>query len=832
MTAPERAELVRRRKEGMFYVYELDDTELPYGPSFGNNKCWVTVKAPGVIQEVFSIDLGETVLGSVTVKYADPTHLLVAPKEKSERTGAALVKVGVGKHLIHPAYHRHTFRIMGGIEVEETIFVPNTTAIDPPLAYHVVRLKNLSEESRRVSVYAYAHLRGKTEPDIEALFDQRLNALVAWNRSRPNWTRVFGCTKRPARFATTHDIGSAYDPLNILPLPNDSSAKGDVLGALQVDLTLQPGAAERFAFIVAFSTNGPKGAKEIYEAALNFEDALENTIAFYESALSRAEVLTPDRIINEGVQWAKANMVKVKANYPKGPAFTNNPGKSSHVVVRDVVWFIYGSDYVDPDFSEAMLRSIAKHAQHPSGKIMEYFDARTGEAEDYGLNINDATPLFILGVEHHFAATGNEKFLKDLYPAVERAAEYILSQRDERGLVICTATGMGERGIASWRNVIPGERINGAVTEINAECYAALLAASRMASFLGRPPEVVDRFHREAERLKAAMNKHLLDKRTSMYYLNIDLEGNARTEVTGDEVFPIMFGVADRETAFRIVSRLSWPDFWTEAGLRTLSRHSPNYTPDDNVGLTGGVWPGLTFWYAFAAAKYHPEFMAEALRISYRSYIRNPMRCNTVPGQFSEWFDGESLVNRGMRLSPWEPPRYLWAAVEGACGIELPKGGEPLLRVNPRLPPSWKWIAIRHCIVRGAPLSFFCVRHRKFLRLYANRNIDTTTAAKEVYQRDVTPAVSGAEEAAILAFLGRRGKIAVCIGNVLPRAVVVPLDLSGLLQPEGVYRVDMLDTERDDWLEVGEVKGKEISSLSVRIEGGGARVIEIEPTFG
>jgi len=32
---------------------------------------------------------------------------------------------------------------------------------------------------------------------------------------------------------------------------------------------------------------------------------------------------------------------------------------------------------------------------------------------------------------------------------------------------------------------------------------------------------------------------------------------------------------------------------------------------------------------------------------------------NTVPGQFSEWLHGETLVNQGMMLSPWFPPRYL-----------------------------------------------------------------------------------------------------------------------------------------------------------------------------
>ena len=36
-----------------------------------------------------------------------------------------------------------------------------------------------------------------------------------------------------------------------------------------------------------------------------------------------------------------------------------------------------------------------------------------------------------------------------------RAAEALLSERDERGLVFYSARGTGEHGICGWRNVTP-----------------------------------------------------------------------------------------------------------------------------------------------------------------------------------------------------------------------------------------------------------------------------------------------------------------------------------------------------------------------------------------
>jgi len=196
----------------------------------------------------------------------------------------------------------------------------------------------------------------------------------------------------------------------------------------------------------------------------------------------------------------------------------------------------------------------------------------------------------------------------------------------------------------------------------------------------------------------------------------------------GEEVFPVMFGVAAPSVAYRVISRLNNPDFQTEAGLRTVSRLSPDYTPYGYVGLSGGVWPGLSFWYAFAASKIYPDAMAHNLECGYAQYLRDPRIYNTVPGQFSEWFDGESLVNRGMRLSPWEPPRYLWAAVEGACGLNVSEGPDRY-SVDPLMPSGWRWLAVRQIPLRGGKLSYFIARDDEGLRVFATSEIKVEGAA-------------------------------------------------------------------------------------------------------
>jgi glycogen debranching enzyme len=464
--------------------------------------------------------------------------------------------------------------------------------------------------------------------------------------------------------------------------------------------------------------------------------------------------------------------------------------------------------------------------QYDSGKIPEYYSALDGHVEDYGLNINDDTPLFVLAVNHHFRATGDVAWLRAIYPAVARAARYIITQEDAFGLVFCSADD--PRGnvwaSASWRNIIPQYSLNGAVTEINAECVAALRAAGHLTQNLGQPDEEAQEFFAAAGRLREAMDRHLLNPENGLYYLNIDPAGNVHTDVTGDQIFPVMFRACKEDVGFRIISRLNSPDFRTAGGLRTASRDDPLYDPSAYVGLIGGVWPGLTWWYAFAAARYHPDSMVRALRSSFEHYAANPQTNNTVPGQFSEWFDGESLVNRGMRLSPWEPPRFLWAAVEGVCGLML---SPDLPGVNPLIPPGWKWVAVRRLPYHSREFTYFVGRHGERFHVYANADVQTAHH-KEIYAEDVSTDVHAFCATAEVVALRRPGELMVLVGNVGTQTSIVPLDLHDVVDAHGSYDLRVYNSERRVWEPRRREPGTIVAALALGIEVNGFRAIELK----
>ena len=799
------------------------------GQSFGNARIWVTTKSTGAIERAFSTQLGLSLCGAISIRYAgtgNRLHPTWAGHPSAAGTYVQLHRDAPAEFELHPAYQRRRFTIAGSVNVSETIFVPLGANLgdDPPLVYQVVELENTDDVVHELRLLAFAHFRGGLSGDVVARYDESLSALVAHNRSRPDAIRIFGLTEKPSNWATTFDFGAVYDPSHVHPLDGKTDAAGDILGALQLDLTL----AAHGRFCVAFVTGVYGGDEDDaiaqYRAtAAGASEKLTQTIGYLSDVTQAGEVLTPDPQINAGALWSKVNMRRVMAYYPQAHAFTNDPGVSSNVVMRDAAWFVYGNDHFLPSFSRALLDRFAL-AQYPDGKLPEYYDALDGRIEDDGLNINDGTPLYILAINHHWRATGDAQWVRSIYPSLERAARYILSQCDERGLVYCSAND--PRGdvwsIASWRNVIPLYQINGAVTEINSECAAALREAAFIADEVGETQDASE-FRAGSEAIQRAMDAHLLNPDTGLYHLNIDCDGNAHTDVTGDEIFPVMFGVCDEETGYRIISRLNAPDFWTPAGLRTASRSDPLYNPSGNLGLIGGVWPGLSWWYAFAAARYHPEFMVRALRASFAHYAADPRQNNTVPGQFSEWFDGESLVNRGMRLSPWEPPRFLWAAIEGVCGLSCEVGAPS---VNPLVPPTWKWVALRRQPYHGSELTYFAARQEGRFHIYSTVDVSTEHLVHR-YNEDVSWGVSVFSDAAAVLALRRPGRFVILVGSVGTTTATIPLNIRRLIEDGARYRTRMYNSEREAWEDGGVELGADISSLSITVETQGYRLLEL-----
>lgn len=792
-------------------TYQIEDNQMAAGSTFGSPTGVIEIRANGAIDKFYSVDAGAVLISGMQVRFWD------------HRTGVTLDPLP-GHYLIHPDRQEHVYELANGVAVRETIFILNGQATlekaDPPIAYFAIELSNPSTRDVSIDSIGAANIQGTTGSDVRVTYDTKLDAFVAFNTTTPEFSRAFGASKPPTSWELTSDHGKCCWPAFPGELSNTiARTSSEFITLIHHQHRLKPGKQSSITYVLAASSSGARGTRKVYREAPSLDEALAQTRAHYDHILSRAVVMTPDQNVNRGVLWAKANMLRTQLLAKTGWCFVNDPARSNSSVGRDTAWFSFGSDYVTPDFSRESLLWYIEHLEK-SGMVVEYYDVRTGVPNDYRLNINDDTPLIILALWHHYNATGDEAFLKRVYRGAKKAGNYILSQRNADGLVWCTATGTADWGIAGWRNVIEGYRLSGATTEINSECYAALDALSKMAATLRKTDDAAG-FAREAQALRTAINTHLLDPQTGLYYLNIDIDGSKRSDVTCDLVFPVMFGVADRDTAAHIVSRLSMNAFWTEAGMRTVPRDDINYGPTHGFGLLGGVWVGVAFWYAFAAARFNPDFMASSLSESFRHYSRDPRRNNTVPGQFSEWLHGETLVNQGMMISPWFPPRYLWAAIEGAAGLDL-SGDEP--SCNPHMAPDWLWMGVRNLRFRGSFVSWFVVRADE-LTMNANFRFAHSMAYR-AYNHDITDRLLQRVDDDVAAIaLERDTDIVVFLGNTSSHMVTTSLVLRERL--DGEYDLRSFSSLRSERV-TREVTGDALfRGVPIQIDRGGFSEIEL-----
>ncbi len=86
-----------------------------------------------------------------------------------------------------------------------------------------------------------------------------------------------------------------------------------------------------------------------------------------------------------------------------------------------------------------------------------------------------------------------------------------------------------------------------------------------------------------------------------------------------------MFGVADDETAAHIISRLSVPEFWSEAGIHTVPRNAINYGPTHGYGSARRrLGRRHILVRVCGGARSTRSFMAYALSTSFRPLFEGP----------------------------------------------------------------------------------------------------------------------------------------------------------------------------------------------------------------
>ncbi len=748
-----------------FCAYVLSESETPYGLLLGNDKCFAQSTAKGGVRGLWDADTDRIVFGMHQIAYR-------IGDENETWLPARIVR----EFTFLPYAQFSEFTLDRDVHVTEAFYVPHGERHGRTVAFVLdVVVHNAGRQAAEVRVFPWALLVGQSfygEPEHEVRAFVEDGRICARNE-QTGGERWWGASRVPdAALVTLREQVLLHDMRRGTLRPEDhyerlspqqaAWASRRIFGAYEFRLAVAAGARELLRLAVVYHKDGRERSLPVLDALLRDTRALHDTQAYFARRLADARFLVPSAAISRGVVWAKANMLRIVKEYPLGWGSTNSP-PSDILVSRDTSWFVHGFDYFWPEFSRDALE-VFNRQMDESGQMIEYVRGVSGYKTAYDLNINDDTPLHLIAMLHHYNATLDDAWVRERIGTVIKIADYMLSQRDDNGLLFCRAHGQELFGISSWRNIIPHYVLDGAVTEINAEGVFALEAAAMLCAVVG-DGEHWEKYSREAQALRDAMMRHLFDPDAEAFALNYDQQQNYQDNFTADEIFPVLFGVAPPEVRGAILRRLGEPDFVTPVGLRTISTADAWYFPSFGYGLLGGVWPDLTLWYVVAAARNgRIEDAVHFLRAVYETMEAGSSR-NTVPGEFAEWFDGGSLTNRGMYLSPWTGAKYLWAVAETVGGLDgYRTSGRPHLA--PVVPASWRWVAATGVRWGGRRCSYVVDVRAK--RIYGNM---PELSAEEPYEciyagRDVSDevTVSPAEVGAV-AFEDENGAVRIFVCN-------------------------------------------------------------------
>jgi hypothetical protein len=231
----------------------------------------------------------------------------------------------------------------------------------------------------------------------------------------------------------------------------------------------------------------------------------------------------------------------------------------------------------------------------------------------------DATPLFVTLVHEAWRWTGDEDFLADLWPHVDRALAWC--DRSTR------TAGGGEGFLAyptdghlrhvGWKDspdgvVSPdGSWVDGpvALAEVQGYVYDARRRGADIARRVG-DEERAAALDRAAAALRARFDEAFWVESEGTYAVALD-DGERVETVTTNPGHCLWSGIVPPTRAGSVVDRLRSPDVFTGWGLRTLAASHDAYNPQSYH--RGSVWPHDTALCALGMARYGFDEAARAV---------------------------------------------------------------------------------------------------------------------------------------------------------------------------------------------------------------------------
>ncbi|KIU46262.1 amylo-alpha-1,6-glucosidase [Bradyrhizobium elkanii] len=490
---------------------------------------------------------------------------------------------------------------------------------------------------------------------------------------------------------------------------------------------LEPGRVT--SLFVAVSCNKPIMQKPVpfFRGLLAHRREMRNCSA------GAASIETSNNIFNEVLCQAMADLNMLMTETPQGrypyagiPWYSTTFGRDGLITALQMLW-------VDPRIARGVLKRLALFqakdvdplADAAPGKILH--EMRGGEmaalrevpfAHYYGSV--DSTPLFVLLAGLYLERTGDVETLRELWPAVEAALQWIdgPGDPDRDGFVEyqrATEEGLRNQG---WKDSFDaifhadGRLAEGniALAEVQGYVFAGKQLAARAARRLGLADKAAT-LDAEAERLRERFEQAFWCEELGTYALALDgakQPCKVRTSNAGQTLFS---GMVRQDRARRVAADLMSQRFFSGWGIRTVAAGEARYNPMSYHD--GSIWPHVNALIALGLARYGLKHSVAHLfkgLFDAASY----MELRRLPELFCGF---RRERRRGPVLYPVACAPQAWASatpftlLEAALGLEFDTArGEIRLR-DPCLPEFLNEVVLRDLRLGASSVDLRLRRH-------------------------------------------------------------------------------------------------------------------------
>ena len=522
------------------------------------------------------------------------------------------------------------------------------------------------------------------------------------------------------------------------PTPDQTTEHGFICA-----LKLQPGSVQELELRIRIDPPGD-GSADTFATALSSAEQYE-----LEAERAWATVETSNEQFNEWLLRSAADVRVLTTEteyglYPYAgiPWFSTPFGRDGIITALETLW-------MNPDLAAGVLRFLAAHQateidernDAQPGKILH--ETRAGEMAAFGehpfrkyYGSVDATPLFVLLAGEYFRATADRDLLRDLWPNITAAVDWIDEYGDSNGDGFVDYARTNPDGLVNqgWKDsqdsvfhadgTDPPPPI--ALSEVQGYVYGARLAAATLADELGESVLATAQRKLAAE-LQQRFDDAFWDRDAKTYALAIDGEGRPCRVVSSNPGHCLLTGLIPPERAELLARRLMADDMYSGWGIRTLALGQPRFNPMSYHN--GSVWPHDNAMIAGGLARYDFKDEAQALLTGFFDAAMY-LDLQRVPELFCGF---ERRAHQGPTLYPVACLPQAWSAAAafmllGAClGLEVAAADRVVRITSPVLPPYLDFVRIKRLRVGNGEIDLEFHRYPGDIGVNVRRRTENIT---------------------------------------------------------------------------------------------------------